>query len=143
MDLIPTDSAKTKTAGKSGVLWNLKMTFGWNTPIDPTGTVFAGVQGQRILRTIGDMKTTLALMYGGKHDIAILENGSVELKIDFISATESLEGDEPSERSDVLGQSVASTEYDIERERLSKKALLCFSFVLSLSQDVYILLHPP
>ena len=46
--------------GFQWILWNLKMTFGWNTPSDPTGTVFSGVQGQRILRTIGDMKTTFS-----------------------------------------------------------------------------------
>jgi len=103
LDLIPTASAKLKTSGKRDTLWDLRMTYGWEEPIDSHGAVFGGPAGQRILTEVGKTKVTLNLMYGGKHDIAIQDDGSVELSIEYLTSSEAAQGDEPDARSDILG----------------------------------------
>ena len=117
LDLIPTGIANMKTAGRKDVLWNLRFKFGYHTPDDASGLVWRGLQGQRAKAAVAEMNRSWQLMYGGKHDILIDDNGGVELKIKFLTTSEALEGEEAQMRSDILGKPTGMMSKEQQKER--------------------------
>ena len=121
LDLIPTAHASAKTAGRKDVLYHLRLTFGYQTPLDASGMVFTGLQGRRAMAAVDDMNRSFQLMYGGKHDIQVLDNGGVELKLKYLTTSEVLEGSEAQQRSDILGKGVGLPSKEQQEERQNKE----------------------
>ena len=105
LDLLPNKKTQARSGGVIDVAYSLLMTVGWQVPDDKLDSLFPGPRGKNLIAELETGYRQYSLQYGGKHELSVTEDGSVNLDITYtpIPLARTLQGDTSQAREDIFG----------------------------------------